>query len=339
MPRTASEIADFLQAVLEGDGSILLSGVASPESAGRHDLIYVASARHLDRAAKSTAGCAIVGEGLLLQGKTLIRSAQPKLAFAKAAALLVPPVRIAVGIHPSCVVAASARLAPGVSVGPFAVIEDDVVVGEGTEIGAFCFLGGGSKVGAHCRLFPRVTLYPGVCVGDRAVVHSGAVLGSDGFGFVFGEGKNWKFPQLGGVEIADDVEIGSNTTIDRGSLGTTRIAADVKLDNLIQVAHNVSIGEHSVVAAQTGISGSSDIEKRVVIGGQVGIGVGCTIQDGAMIGSQAGILSGKTIYSGQVVWGTPARPLARFKELYAWFGRLPELAERVRRLERLVLKD
>src|SRR4029077_9480400 len=162
---------------------------------------------------------------------------------------------------------------------------------------------------------------------------SGAVIGSDGFGYVFGEGRYWKFPQVGRVEIADDVEIGANSTIDRGSLESTQIATGVKIDNLVQIAHNVRIGEHTVIAAQTGISGSSTIGKHVLIGGQVGIADHCTLEDGAIAGAQAGIPTGKTIRRSQIVWGTPARPLEKFKEQYAWFARLPELAERVRKLE------
>src|SRR6202012_12745 len=152
-------------------------------------------------------------------------------------------------------------------------------------------------------------------------------------GYVFGEGRYWKFPQIGKIEIAADVEIGANSTIDRGSLESTQIGAGVKIDNLVQVAHNVRIGEHTVIAAQTGISGSSTIGKRAIIGGQVGIADHCKLEDGAIAGAQAGIPTGKTIRSGQIVWGTPARPLAKFKEQYAWFARLPELAQRIRKLE------
>jgi len=160
------------------------------------------------------------------------------------------------------------------------------------------------------------------------------VIGSDGFGYVFAEGKQWKFPQVGTVEIGDDVEIGANTTIDRGALDATRIGADVKIDNLVQVAHNVTIGEHTVIAAQTGISGSSVVGKNVLLGGQVGIADRCHVGDGAMVGAQAGIITGKTIRAGQTVWGTPARPLSRCKQQYGWLARLPELGERLRKLER-----
>lgn len=334
MTRTVREIAQYVGAEIEGDSAAPLSGIASPEAAGPQDLIYADSPRHLDRARVSAARCVLVTPGMHLPGKTLLRAANPKLAFAKAGAWLVPSVPVSRGIHPTAVIAPSARFAPGVAVGPYAVIEDDVEIGTGSEIGAFCFLGRQARLGESCRLYPRVTLYAGVRLGKRVVVHAGSVVGSDGFGYVLGEGKHWKFPQLGTVEIADDVEIGANTTIDRGALQVTQIGTGVKIDNLVQVAHNVRIGEHTVVAAQTGISGSSTIGKNAVIGGQVGIADHCCIEDGAVVGAQAGIPTGKTIRAGQTVWGTPARPLKRFKEQYAWFARLPELAERLRKLER-----
>lgn len=333
MIRTAREIAEHVGAQLEGDPAAKVAGVASPESAGPEDLIYVDSARHLDRAAQSRARCVLLPPGLEFAGRTILRSAQPKLAFAKAAAWLLPPQPIATGIHPTAIVAPTAKLGEGVGVGPYVVIEDDVEIGDGTQLGAHCFVGRGSRIGARCRLHPRVTLYAGVRLGKNVIVHSGTVIGSDGFGYVFGEGRHWKFPQMGRVEIGDDVEIGSNTTIDRGALDATRIGTGTKIDNLVQVAHNVDIGEHSIIAAQTGISGSSQIGNGVLIGGQVGIADGCHIRDAAIIGAQAGIPTGKTIPAGETVWGTPARPLAKFKEQYAWFARLPEIGERLRKLE------
>jgi UDP-3-O-[3-hydroxymyristoyl] glucosamine N-acyltransferase len=178
-----------------------------------------------------------------------------------------------------------------------------------------------------------VTLYEQVQVGDRVEIHSGAVLGADGFGYARGEGRYWKFPQAGRVEIGDDVEIGANTTIDRGSLGDTKIGNGVKLDNLVHVGHNCEIGAHSVVAAQAGLSGSCIFGSGVVVGGQAGFGEGCELEDGAVIGGQAGVLNGKTIHSGEVVWGTPARSLEKFKQQFAWQSRLPELAERIKKLE------
>jgi UDP-3-O-[3-hydroxymyristoyl] glucosamine N-acyltransferase len=296
----------------------------------------VDSARNWDRAAESRARCVLLPPGLQLADRTVLRAAQPKLAFAKAAAWLYPAPTIAAGIHPSAIIAASAKLGDGVGVGPLAVVEDEVEIGDGGQIGAQCFVGRGVRIGERCRLYPLVVLYAGARLGKNVIVHSGAVIGSDGFGYVFGEGRHLKFPQIGNVEIGDDVEIGSNTTIDRGALDTTRIGAGTKIDNLVQVAHNVQIGEHSIIAAQTGISGSSQIGNRVLIGGQAGIGTGCHIRDDAVLGGQSGILDGKTIPAGETVWGTPARPLVKFKEQFAWFARLPEIGARLKKLEQRI---
>src|SRR6267142_19782 len=296
MKRTAKELAESLGATLEGDGSLEVAGVASP-------------------------------------GKTVLRTPHPKVAFAKAAELLLGRPPIATGIHPTAIVAPLARISPGVSIGPYAVIGEDAHVGAGTQIGAHSVIGAGCWIGENCRIHPRVTLYAGVRIGHRVEIHSGAVIGADGFGYVPGDGKYWKFPQAGIVEIGDDVEIGANTTIDRGSLDDTRIAEGVKLDNLVQVGHNVQIGAHTVVAAQTGISGSSALGRHVVVGGQVGIADHCTLEDGAVVGAQAGIPTGKTIRAGQTVWGTPAREIARFKQTYVWYARLPDLAARIKELE------
>jgi UDP-3-O-[3-hydroxymyristoyl] glucosamine N-acyltransferase len=332
MNRTAREIAKHIGATLEGDPALPIASVASPERARAEDLIYADSPKHLDRAARSAARCVIVALEVELPGKTLLRAQNPKLAFAKAAAWLLPEPRIAEGIHPTAVVSPDALLGADVGVGPFVVIEGGVEIGAGTQIGAHCVVGRGARIGERCRIHPHVTLYAGVRLGARVVVHAGTVIGSDGFGYVFGEGRYWKFPQAGTAEIGDDVEIGSNTSIDRGALDATHIGTGTKIDNLVQVAHNVQIGEHTVVASQTGISGSSLVGKNVVIGGQVGIADHCHVEDGAICGAQAGIPSGKTIRSGSTVWGTPARPIEKFKEQYAWYSRLPELGEFLKRL-------
>ena len=334
MAHTAGELAEYLRAKIHGDAHAPVVGVASPESAKPEDVIYVDSARQVARAEASAARCAIAGAGTTVAGKTVLEVENPKLAFAKAAAWLLPKATLHPEIHPTAIVAATARLAPNIRVGPYVVIEAEVEIGTGTAVDAFCFLGRGAHVGADCRLHPRVTLYAGARLGNAVEVHSGAVIGGDGFGYVFGQGQHFKFPQIGSVEIGDDVEIGCNTTIDRGSLEATQIASGVKIDNLVQVAHNVRIGTNSVVAAQVGISGSCTIGAQVMIGGQVGIAPHCTLEDDSVIGAQAGIPSNKTIRRGQTVWGTPARPFARFKEQYGWLSRLPELAERVRKLER-----
>jgi len=338
MAITAGEIAEALGFTLEGDASVVLRGVASPERAGPHDLIYLDAEKHAERAAQSPALCAVVSTEASLPGKTLLRCAKPKAGFARAAALIGWESPVAAGIHSTAIISASAQISRAAAVGPYAVIEEDVFLGEGAQVGAHCVVGRGSWIGPGARLHPRVTLYPGVRLGARSQVHSGAVLGADGFGYAYDGVRHWKFPQVGLVEIGEDAEIGANTTIDRGSLGDTRIGDGVKLDNLVHVAHNVEIGAHTVIAAQTGISGSSVIGHHVLLGGQVGIGEQCTIEDGASAGGQAGIVSGKTIRSGQVVWGTPARSLEKFKEQYAWLARLPDLGERVRKIEQRIEK-
>ena len=334
MNRTAGELAQYLGANLAGVRDLRISGVARPSGARETDLIYVSSPRHVEEAAASAALCVMASPGVRISGKTIIEAAEPKLAFVKAAALLLEKPPRNISVHPTAVIAPDAHLAPDVCVGPYVVIESGAHIGAGSDLGAFSFVGRNSVIGDHCVLHPRVTIYPGARLGNRVEVHSGAVIGSDGFGYVFGEGRHWKFPQIGGVAIGDDVEIGANTTIDRGSLDTTRISNGVKIDNLVQVAHNVQVGEHSIIAAQTGISGSSVLGKGVVVAGQVGIADHCTLEDGAVAGAQAGIPTGKTIRRGQTVWGTPARPLDKFKEQHAWFARLPELARRIRDLEK-----
>jgi UDP-3-O-[3-hydroxymyristoyl] glucosamine N-acyltransferase len=333
MKRTAGELAKAIGAKLEGDAAAEVSGVAAPERAGAHDLIYVAAAKHAGRAAASAARCVIAPVGLEFAAKIVLRSSAPKVAFAKSAALLLERAPIASGIHATAIIAPLAKISPSASIGPYAVIGEDVHVGDRTQIGPHCVIGAGCWIGEDCRIHPRVTLYSGVRIGHRVEIHSGAVIGADGFGYAFGEGRYWKFPQAGLVEIGDDVEIGANATIDRGSLDDTRISEGVKLDNLVHIAHNCQIGAHTVIAAQTGISGSCVVGKNVVIGGQVGIADGCEIEDGAIIGAQAGIPTGKTIRGGQMVWGTPAREIGKFKEIYGWYARLPELAARIKELE------
>lgn len=334
MNLTAAELALYLGATLSGDPAAALAGVAGPEKARPEDLVYLDSPKNRERVANSASRVVLAQPGVRLNSKTIIEVAQPKFAFAKAAAWLAPKSAPKAEIHPTAIVAKLAKLGANIAIGPYVVIEEDVQVGDDAIIEAFCFIGRGSILGKDCRLHPRVTLYPGARLGDRVELHSGSVIGGDGFGYVFAEGRQWKFPQIGSVSIGDDVEIGCNTTVDRGSLGATHIAADVKIDNLVQVAHNVVIGEHTVIASQTGISGSTTVGSRVAIGGQAGIGDHCHVEDEANVGGQAGVVVGKTVRRGQTVWGTPARPLEKFKEQYVWFARLPELAERIRKLER-----
>lgn len=327
-----SEIAHLAGGEARGDGELEISGVAGLETAAEHELTFADAEAALRRASESRAGCILVPEGTVLPGRTTIAVRNVRLAFIRAAESLHPAPPAKPGIHPTAQIAPNARLGIGVSVGPHVVIESGASVGEGTQLGAGVFLGKGVTLGTHCVLHPRVSIYPGVQVGDRVILHAGVVLGADGFGYLFAEGRHHKFPQLGAVVIENDVEIGANSTVDRGSLGTTHIGEGSKIDNLVQVAHNVRIGRHSVIAAQTGISGSAVIGNYVTIAGQVGVADHVRIEDGAVIGAQAGIPTGKAVRKGSVMWGTPARPLSEFKKMYAHLSRLPDLAQKIKDL-------
>ena len=306
----------------EGETGRLIQAAAPLESATEHDVVFADSERVLRRARESRAGCIVVGEGAEAGGRTVIRARNPKLAFARLVERFHPQARPAAGIHPTAAVDPDARLGEGVHVGAYAVVGARAEVGPETVIGAGCVLGEGVRLGPGCFLYPRVTVYPGTTVGARAILHSGVVLGSDGFGYVFDGQRYEKFPQVGTLEIGDDVEVGANSTIDRGALGATVIGRGTKIDNLVQVAHNVTIGEHCAVASQTGISGSVVIESYAVIGGQVGIGDHVRIERGAVLGGGCGVLPHKTIRRGQTVWGTPARPIKEHLEQLATLARL-----------------
>jgi len=331
---TVAEIASLVGGQVKGDGTAEIRGVASLEAASSTDLAFADGDRALAAAAGSCAGCILVPVGSNLEGKTTVEAARPKLAFVRAAEALLPPVAIPAGIDPTAIVHAEAHIAPDASIGPYAIIERGARVGSRTHVGAGSFVGASAVLGDRCVLYPRVTIYPGALIGNRVILHAGVVIGSDGFGYVMGDGRFEKFPQIGQVIIEDDVEIGANSTVDRGALGATVIGQGTKIDNLVQIAHNVTIGRHCVIASQTGISGSVRVGDYVVMGGQVGIGDHVRIGDRAVLGGGAGILPGKIVRAGETVWGRPARPLGEFKRMYAHLSNLPELARKVKDLMR-----
>lgn len=320
MKRTSREIAEYVGGELHGDRAVVLDSIASLKNAGPGDLSY-ADEKFQSEVTDSRAGCVIVRSGDFA-GKTVIIAKNPKLAFARAAAWLLAESLDDAGIHPSATVAPDARIGDRVKVGPGAVIESEASIGDASIVDAGCYIGKRVHVGGHCTLHPRVVIYAGCEIGNRVIIHAGAVIGADGFGFVKDGAEHVKFPQVGKVIIEDDVEIGANTCIDRGSLETTIIRRGVKLDNLIQIAHNVEIGEHTVIAAQTGISGSSTLGGQCVIGGQAGIGEHARLDDNTIIGGQGGVLNGKHIRGGEVLWGTPVRPLKEFLLQQAYLARL-----------------
>ena len=343
MKMTAAEVSERVQGKVLGDSSIFMEGVASLENATANSLVWADSEKNLLRAMEGPAPVILLPEPMIsrmaslrvadCKPKTLIVVPNPRLAFAQAVSLFHPRRPICAGIDATAHIASTAQIGKGVAVGPYAVIEEDAVVGDGCEVGAASFIGANVRLGSGCRLFPRVTLYHNITIGNRCVFHSGVVVGSDGFGFVPEKGRYHKFPQVGTVIIGDDVELGANTTIDRGALDATSIGRGTKIDNLVQIAHNVEIGEDVVIAAQTGISGGTIIEDHCVIGGQVGMGDHARVKRGAVVGSKGGILPGKIIREGQVVWGIPAIPLDEYKVLNALWRGLPKLKEDVETLK------
>jgi UDP-3-O-[3-hydroxymyristoyl] glucosamine N-acyltransferase len=326
MTYTVSELAASLGVGFQGEGGRRLNKVSGWESADDASLVFLEpGSRTTPQAAGIRAGCWIAPPGIMPDGCTAILSENPKLDFVRAAALLAPRPRAAGIRHPSAVVSAEAEVAHDVDLGPCTVIGPRARVSGGCILHAGVVIGSDCILGDQCILYPNVVLYPGAVLGNRVVLHAGVVIGSDGFGYVFDGARQLKFPQTGGIVIGDDVEVGANTTVDRGSLGVTRIDAGAKIDNLVQIAHNVQIGRGVVIASQTGISGSTVIEEYAVIGGQVGFGDHARVQSGAVIGSKAGILPGKIVRGGEVYWGVPVRPLREYKRLNALFGRLPEM--------------
>lgn len=327
------EIARFAGGTVEGDSDREISGVAALETAGPSDLVFAEGSQALDEARQSRAGCILVPSGVSLPGQTTVTVAQPKLAFIQTAGVLKPPPRQPAGMHPTAIIGPGASLGADVSIGPHAVIGPGVRVGARTGIGAGVVIGESAAIGEDCVLYPGVTIYPQARIGNRVTLHAGVVIGGDGFGYVFAEGRHLKFPQVGSVVVEDEVEIGCNSTVDRGSLGTTVIGTGTKIDNLVQIAHNVRIGKHCVIAAQTGISGSATVEDYAVLAGQVGIADHVVIEEGARVGAKAGVPTGKIVRRGTTVWGIPARPLDVFKRQYAHLSRLPDLFQRVGELE------
>ena len=328
------ELAELVRGRVVGDGATVVERIADLEHAGESEIAYVENESFLPVASESKAACLIVSErlGEKLPDRTLIEVANPKLAFSFIGAALHPPVRREPSIHPTAVVADTADIALTAYVGPHVCIGEYARVGAYTRLEAGVVLGANVTVGDDCVLHPNVVLYDGVSIGTRVILHAAVCIGADGFGYVRHDLGYQKFPQVGTVIIEDDVEIGAHTCVDRAALGRTRIGRGTKLDNMVHVGHNCDIGERVVIAAQTGISGSVVIEDDAVIGGQVGFGDHTRVQKGAIIGSKAGILPGKIVRPG-VWWGIPVQPLDEYKRMNAYMNRLPQMHERLKRLE------
>jgi UDP-3-O-[3-hydroxymyristoyl] glucosamine N-acyltransferase len=333
---TARDIAQLTGGQLTGNPDEPITGVAGIKEAQPGDLTFVGSPKYLS-AVKTTRASVIIldHKGAVQENRTLIRVDNPSQAFAFVVQhLLPPPVSPRPGIHSSAIIAATARLGKDVSIEAHAVIADGAVLGERCAVGAGSYIGHECEIGASCHIYPHVTLRERTRLGNNVILHSGVVLGADGFGFETAGGQHKKIPQLGTVEIGDDVEIGANTTIDRARFGKTRVGKGTKIDNLVQIGHNCVIGEDCIICGLVGIAGSTVIEDHVTIAGQVGIAGHLTIGTKSIIMAQAGVT--KDVPPGSLMLGAPAVPHTKFNRVNAATQRLPELAEKVRDLQREV---
>jgi len=337
MPFTAAEIAEKLQGQVIGDGSILLTGFAPASNAKPGDLTFAENLEYFTAAEQSAASAILIaGDDFQTAKKTLIKVPNARVAFARVLPLFFPEPSFAPGIHPSAVVEATASVDPTAYVGP------NCFVGAGAKVGARCVLerlvsiGENAVIGADTRIFPNVTIYQGCQIGERVRIHAGTVVGSDGFGYVFDHGQHRKVPQVGIVILGDEVELGANVTIDRGALGPTVIGKGTKIDNLVQIGHNVIIGEHCIIISQTGIAGSNKLGNYVTVAGQVGLAGHLKIGDRVTITAQSGVMH--DIPAGEKWMGSPAQSDKQAKRQLLALQQLPELIRRVKELERQLKK-
>ena len=334
MPFTIAEIAERISGKVQGDGSIQLTGFSPANSAKAGDLTFAENETYFALAEKSAAAAILVDGDLTSSGKTLIRVPNARIAFAKVLPLFFPEPVYPPGIHPAAIVDDSAGIDPSAHVGPHCVVGANVKIGARSVLQGGNHIGADSRLGEEVNLFPNVTLYSRTQIGDRVRIHSGAVVGSDGYGYVLDEGIHRTVPQLGNVIIQDDVEIGANVTIDRGALGSTIIGKGTKVDNLVQIAHNVVTGEHCLLVAQVGIAGSTKLGNYVTLAGQAGLAGHLKIGDRAIVAAQSGVMH--DIGEGEKWFGYPAKPDRQMKRQLIAIEQLPDLVRRVNELEKLL---
>ncbi len=334
MPAKVKEIAKFINGELAGDGEVLIKGINGVNEANDGDLAFVLSAQGAALIESTKASCVVVPKSISGNfNKPLIKVENPSIAFSRIIGLLMPDrIPRPKGIHPTAVIALGARIAKTAAIGPYVVIEEGASIGEDTVVYSFCYIGKNTKIGKDCTFYPNVTIREEVTIGNGVIIHPGSVVGSDGFGYdVQKDGTQVKIPQLGTVVIEDDVELGSCVTVDRARFNKTVIGRGTKIDNLVQIAHNVIIGPNCVIAAQSGISGSSELGRNVVFGGQVGVVDHVKIGDFVIAGGKTGIF--KSYPANTVLFGYPSRQADKAKRQIAAIGLLPKLFKRVRELE------
>ncbi|MBI4908629.1 MAG: UDP-3-O-(3-hydroxymyristoyl)glucosamine N-acyltransferase [Acidobacteria bacterium] len=328
------ELAEWLGCTYEGEGEREITSAAPLESAGCCHISFVSNRKAEAQATQSAAGCLLVPVDFdNAKGRTVIRTPDPRGTVARVLHRLHPVAKPLIGVHPTAVIHSTANLGDDVSIGANVVIGAESSIGANCIVSPGCVIGRRVVLGAGSTLHANVTIYDDIDIGERAILHSGCVIGADGFGFVMTGDHYEKFPQVGRVHVGNDCEIGANTCIDRAALGVTWIGEGVKIDNMVHIGHNCRIGNHVVIAAQTGFSGGVIVEDYAVIGGQVGIGDKARIESRAVLGSGCGVLTSKVIRKGEVVWGTPARPLKEILEQLANLAKLPQLREEVAHLK------
>ena len=331
MGKTLGELAALLGGELRGPADLIIRGLAPVDQATPEDITFIAHSRFVRLGKTTRAGAVIVSPQWATLDKPLIVVDHPYLAYARVAALFARPRPGWTGVSAQACLGADVRLGQDVAIAPLVFVGDGARLGDRVTLMPGCYVGPETVIGDDTYLSPNVTVLERCRVGARVLIHSGAVIGADGFGFIPTPEGQLKIPQVGTVVIEDDVEIGANVTIDRGALGETRVGRGVKIDNLVHLAHNVDLGDHSVLAAQAGIAGSSKIGQWVGLGGQVGLVGHITIGDRTQIGAQAGVTN--SVPPDQVLLGTPAWPLRETHRIWASWHTLPELYRRVRKLE------
>jgi UDP-3-O-[3-hydroxymyristoyl] glucosamine N-acyltransferase len=334
MTYTLGELAVLLEGTLQGPADLTIEGIASIDQATPGEITFITQGRFARRVDQSRAAAFIVSPEYAQLARPLIIVPHPYLAYARVAAVFAPPVKRWAGISDLAYLGPGVILGQEVSIAPLAFIGAGVHLGDRVTIMPGCVIGEDVRIGADTLVYPNVTLGERCTVGERCIIHSGTVIGSDGFGFIPGEAGNLKIPQLGIVIIEDDVEIGANCTIDRGALGATRVGRGVKMDNLVHLAHNVEVGEYSFLVAQVGVSGSTKLGKRVALAGQVGLAGHIELGDGVQVGAQSGVH--RSVPPGQTVSGYPARPQREWLQIMSHLPKLPELYQRLKRLEQEV---
>ena len=333
MQKTLTEIAALIQGDVVGDGRTLVTGIGGLKDAQPGDLAFLANPKYRPLLERTAAAAVITSRDITRSSKPIVRTDHPSLAFARIAEIFFPPAhRHPQGIHATAVVSPRATLGRGVALGPHVVVEDEAAIGDGAVLYAGVYVGARARIGEQTLIYPNVVLREDVTIGRRVIIHGGTVIGADGFGFGTVDGVHHKIPQRGTVVIEDDVEIGANCTVDRARFDVTRVGRGTKIDNLVHIAHNVTVGEHSLLVAQVGISGSTTLGHHVTLGGQVGVVGHVTIGDHAVVGAQGGVT--KSMPPGSHWWGTPARDLAQWKKIYGYVQVLPKLYARVDALAR-----